>query len=155
MLIRPETPHDCIAIHELLRHSFPSESEAKLVDYLRADGDLTQSLIGEIDGIIVGYVALSRVQAPFPAEALAPVATHADFRANGHAAALIGSAIQRSQSDIIFVLGEPQYYTRFGFSLSVAQHFASPYSGPYFMALAKNDVPTGCKIMHAPAFSKL
>ena len=33
------------------------------------------------------------------------------------------------------MLGEPEYYARFGFSAGAAGPFASPYAGPWFMAL--------------------
>jgi predicted N-acetyltransferase YhbS len=33
----------------------------------------------------------------------------------------------------VFVLGEPDYYRRFGFEVMAG--FASPYAGPYFQTL--------------------
>src|SRR3546814_11989754 len=41
--------------------------------------------------------------------------------------------------EIAFLLGEPEYYRRFGFDPRVAAPFSSPYAGPYFMALALCD----------------
>ncbi len=36
---------------------------------------------------------------------------------------------------LVFVLGEPAYYERFGFAAEWARGFASPYAGDYLMAL--------------------
>ncbi|KAK9487792.1 hypothetical protein V1527DRAFT_494668 [Lipomyces starkeyi] len=36
---------------------------------------------------------------------------------------------------IVFVLGDPTYYKRFGFDSELAQRFTSPYAGPHLMAL--------------------
>jgi putative acetyltransferase len=37
--------------------------------------------------------------------------------------------------EIIFVLGEPDYYKRFGFEKKQAAVFRNPFAGPHFMAL--------------------
>ena len=36
----------------------------------------------------------------------------------------------------MIVLGEPAYYTRFGFAPAAAAHFTCAYAGPYLMRLA-------------------
>jgi len=58
-----------------------------------------------------------------------------------------------------FVLGEPDYYGRFGYDAAVARNFASPYAGDYFMALPLQGglVPCGVReeARHAPAFARL
>ncbi len=58
---------------------------------------------------------------------------------------------------MIFVLGEPGYYKRFGFSVEAARPFASPYAGPYLMALALNKFAPfqAGKAEYAPAFAAL
>jgi putative acetyltransferase len=57
----------------------------------------------------------------------------------------------------VFVVGEPDYYRRFGFDAALASGFTSPYAGPYRMVLALGGalpVKTG-KIDYAPAFARL
>ena len=36
----------------------------------------------------------------------------------------------------MIVVGDPKFYTRFGFEASLARSFTSRYSGPHLMALA-------------------
>jgi len=57
---------------------------------------------------------------------------------------------------LVFVLGDPAYYTRFGLSLAVAEPFASDYAGPHFMALAlRPDAPASGRLVYPRAFSDL
>jgi len=103
----------------------------------------------------------SRMSAPFRSLGLAPVAVLSDWRRKGIAARLIEGGIKRAQKDGwegIFVLGEPGFYRRFGFSAAQAEKFESPYAGPYLMALALQGSDLPCKsgrIDYAPAFSAL
>jgi putative acetyltransferase len=68
-------------------------------------------------------------------------------------------AIARATGEeLVFVLGEPDYYARFGFSAATAAPFASPYAGPYFMALALRPgfaLPEAGEANYARAFSGL
>ena len=60
--------------------------------------------------------------------------------------------------EAVFVLGDPAYYERFGFSVAAAAGFASPYAGPYFMALGLNDgiiAPRTGRLAYARAFQDL
>ena len=62
MLIRVEIPIDAPGIDALLRRSFESDAEAKLVHDLREDGFITLGLVATDDeGQVVGYVAFSPV----------------------------------------------------------------------------------------------
>ncbi|MGB8843415.1 MAG: hypothetical protein WCC64_20355 [Aliidongia sp.] len=58
---------------------------------------------------------------------------------------------------MVFVLGDPVYYRRFGFDPMLASGFASPYAGPYLMALGLTQpLPSlSGKIDYAPAFAAL
>ena len=59
--------------------------------------------------------------------------------------------------ELVFLVGEPAYYRRFGFAAETAAQFASPYAGPYFMALALGDIdiPAAGRADYAPAFAGL
>ena len=53
----------------------------------------------------------------------------------GIGSALIRAALaqpDRRGEEMVFLVGEPDYYGRFGFSAETAAPFASPYAGPYF-----------------------
>jgi putative acetyltransferase len=54
----------------------------------------------------------------------------------------------------VFVLGDPSYYRRFGFSVAAASGFSSPYAGDHFMGLALSGTMPAAMgaLRHAPAF---
>ena len=58
---------------------------------------------------------------------------------------------------IAFVVGDPDYYGRFGFRCETAAPFASPYAGPHFMAQWPSSprVPAAGQADYAPAFGRL
>lgn len=162
MNIRTEITADRPAVFALYAAAFPTPAEARLVDRLRADGDAMIALVAEdAAGQLVGHVLFSRMQAPFRALALAPVAVADAQRRQGIAAQLIRHGLaeaERAGWQGVFVLGDPAYYQRFGFTADTAAGFASPYAGPYFMALplgtATLSVRTG-EVRHAEAFAAL
>ncbi len=141
-IIRPEAPDDLPSIRCVVAAAFDSELESKLIDRLRADGDLVLSLVAEKDGKIVGYAGFSRLairDRDLAATALAPVAVARCYRRRGIGSALVRDGIRRLEEvgeDLIFVLGDPPYYRRFGFDSRVASRFCAQWSGPAFMALA-------------------
>jgi putative acetyltransferase len=102
----------------------------------------------------------SKLTAPFRALGLAPVSVQPKRQNAGIGSRLIRGSLERAKQDGwlgVFVLGEPKYYCRFGFDAALARGFASPYAGPYFMALALGgELPINVgKIGHAPAFAAL
>ena len=161
MIVTLETPGDTQAIRIVEERAFGQRDEARLVDDLRAAGDAVFSLVAVKDGIIAGHAMFSRMLAPFPALALGPIAVLLEYRRTGIASALIREGIARSEAAGwlgIFVLGDPAFYRRFGFSAASARGFTSPYAGPHLMALplGGNELSTSTDVIeHAPAFAKL
>ncbi|MGI9463314.1 MAG: GNAT family N-acetyltransferase [Aestuariivirgaceae bacterium] len=159
MHIRSEREDDRSSIRRVITDAFGQQAEADLVDHLRADGDLAISLIAEQDDEVVGHIALSRLKSPDGALALAPLCVAPSRQRCGIGSALVRQAIEearRCQSGIVFVLGDPDYYTRFGFSAVVAARFACRFSGPNFMALLPGDgnIASG-PVVYPDAFSSL
>lgn len=118
------------------------------------------SLVADEDGEIVGHIMLSRMDAPFPALALAPVSVIPIRQGTDIGSALIQSAASRARIDAwgaIFVLGDPNYYRRFGFDAKAASGFTSPYTGDHFMILRLSSslLTTVGMLGHAPPFSAL
>jgi putative acetyltransferase len=135
--IRPETPADYPAVRDLLVRAFAGEAEALLVDRLRRSGDVLASLVAVADGAVVGHVLFSPLVAPLPAACLAPLAVDPARQRAGIGAALVRDGLARLAKaglEAIFVLGDPAYYARFGFSVAAAADFVCPYSGPHLMA---------------------
>lgn len=163
MSIRPAAPGDAAAIRAVLIAAFPTTAEADLVEALTRDRDAVVSLVAERAGEVVGYVLLSRMRVSGDGRAvgLGPVGVLPGFQGGGIGAGLIEAAlgIARATGEaLVFVLGEPDYYRRFGFSAEAAAPFASPYAGPYFMALALRPgfaLPALGEAAYARAFSDL
>ncbi len=160
--LRGEEFRDGTQIRDLLKVSFPSPAEALLVDRLRSDGDLVVSLVAEDAGVVVGYVAFSRVMVegaePFPAVALAPLAVYTEYQQQGIATRLIqeGHACLAAMGETLcVVLGEPGYYTRFGYSNRRVARFESDYQSPYLMALSFGSAPSEGRLVYPAAFTML
>ena len=158
--IRDEGPRDWKAVYQVVSSAFSRLAEAELVEELRKAGDSVVSLVAEDDSQIVGHVLLSRMDAPFPALALAPVSVIPSRQRSGIGSALIREAVNSARSEgwaAIFVLGDPNYYQRFGFDIEAAAGFTSPYAGGHFMMLKLSPslpASTG-ELRHAPAFAAL
>ena len=92
-----------------------------MIDQLRRDGDLTLSLVAEVDGQIVGHVAFSPATIGDASKdwfGLGPVAVSPDVQKQGIGQRLIkeGLAQLRAQGALGCLLtGDPNYYSRFGF----------------------------------------
>jgi putative acetyltransferase len=137
--IRPEVPTDHADIHAVVVVAFHRCEEARLVDQLRADGDHVISLVALEAHRIVGHILLSRMIAPFPALGLAPVAVLPNRQRSGIGSRLVRAALESAGEAGwrgVFVLGDSNYYRRFGFDPLLAAGFTCRYSGPHFMALA-------------------
>ena len=160
MIIRAEEPADVPGIRRLVEAAFPKPLEAQLVDQLRADGDSVISLVAVDAGAIVGHVQFSKMAAPFRALGLGPVAVKPDRQGSGIGSQLIRAGIAHATGagwEGVFVLGNPKYYRRFGFSPERARGFETPYAGAHFMLLALNGdgFLTFGKVSYASAFAAL
>jgi len=131
LIIRSECGPDWDAIGEVVHAAFlnhPQHApgalphEPRLVKDLRAAGALSLSLVAEDGGVTVGHVAFSEVLIDGQRGGwygLGPVAVHPSRQRQGIGSALINQGIaelrERGARGIALV-GDPGYYTRFGFS---------------------------------------
>ncbi len=94
-----------------------------------------------------------------PGIGLAPVAVLPARQRQGIARALIGAGHLRLKTlgeKIVFVLGDPDYYKRFGFSHEIAKPFACVYQGDDLQALRlSSDAPAAGEVVYPPAFADL
>jgi putative acetyltransferase len=160
LLIRDEERADIPAIRKIVEEAFLQPAEAKLVDRLRADGEAVISAVAVDAGQVVGHIMFSRMNAPFRALGLAPVAVKPILQRNGIGSELIRWGLDRAKTNkwqSVFVLGDPKFYGKFGFSVELAGGFESPYAGEHFMALALNGAlpATTGKVEYAAAFKML
>jgi putative acetyltransferase len=162
--IRPEQPDDRTAIHAVHAASFPTSLEARLVDALRDAGRLRISLVATVDGEIVGHLAFSPVALTGADDGLglAPLAVLPGSQKRGIAAELIRAglgACQQAGAGFVVVLGEPGYYSRFGFVAASHWRLHDEYGGgDAFQALelrASSIPPVGGIVRYAPEFTAL
>ena len=160
LLIRPARTGDQPGIARLVSTAFERDDEADLVARLRAGGQAAIELVAVDRELVVGHVLFSPMTAPFRALALGPLAICRERRRRGIGSVLVQDGLDRAVDDGwqgVFVLGDPAYYGRFGFSATLASGFVSPYAGPHLMVLPLNGpLPeTAGPVAYAPAFDAL
>jgi putative acetyltransferase len=143
--IRPETPEDIPHIRRVHQQAFhPSLGEARLVDLLREANKASYSLVALVDRQVVGHVLFSPIalvpdQEGIRGLGLAPVGVLPAFQRQGIGAGLIREGLQACQGmgyDLVVVLGDPRYYSRFGFSRAKDYQLDNEYgAGEAFMVL--------------------
>ena len=160
MHIRMEQNQDIPAIHSLIQAAFQhaphtSHTEHLIVEALRHAHVLTISLVAEVEGHIVGHVAVSPVSISNGATdwyGLGPVSVLPDMQRQGVGSRLIEAVLaqlRKKSAAGCVVLGESEYYQRFGFKIEPSLVLAG-VPREYFMALSFNkDVPSGNVVYHA------
>jgi len=117
------------------------KGEARLIERLRADGDVAVELAALEAGAVIGHAMFSRLTVDPPnlkIAALAPVSARIDRQRGGVGSALIREGLARCAAqgyDAVAVLGDPEYYRRFGFTRETAASLRSEYSGEHYQAL--------------------
>jgi putative acetyltransferase len=144
-LIRPEQSGDFDPLRALLRASFGREAEARLVDRLRASGKIAVALVAEEKERILGCVVFSKIvtdaeAGEVSALALAPLAVLPAFQRLGIGSALVSAGLERCRLERhsrVLVLGDPIYYSRFGFVPAARFGLKCPFPAPdnSFMAI--------------------
>lgn len=127
--IRPERPDDHGVIGDLITAAFAGKpyadgDEADLLAALRREHALTLSLVAELRGEVVGQAAFSPARATDGARdwyALGPVAVLPAHQGTGIGSRLIRAGLESITglgADGCILVGDPAYYTRFGFGVS-------------------------------------
>ena len=161
--IRTSTPRDREAIRLVEEHAFGQPVEAGLVDALVNEGDALVELVAEEDDAVVGHILFSRLFVEengrkFPAVALAPLAVEPSFHNTGIGGALVREAhlrLKDAGETLSVVVGDPTYYSRFGYDRSRAEGFESEYQCEALQALAWGDAPSSGRLVYAKAFGAL
>lgn len=161
-IIRAETPADIAGIHELTAAAFAtaehsSHTEQFIVDALRARGELPISLLAVDNGRLLGHVAVSPVTVSDGSTGwygLGPISVLPDRQGQGIGAALMRAAINTlRQQDArgCVLLGEPGYYSRFGFRAEPGLVLPGVPAG-YFQALCLQPPWAQGEVRYSPAF---
>jgi putative acetyltransferase len=141
MIIRTSRAQELTRIQDVMLAAFDKserETVAALVAALLEDASARPllSLVAETDsGRLVAHILFTAVRLSGSARdvraaILAPLAVHPDFQSQGLGGRLIEEGVRRlgeSGVQLVFVLGHPGYYPRFGFQPAGDTGLAAPY----------------------------
>jgi putative acetyltransferase len=172
--IRNEEAKDIAQVREVLCAAFPTDVESRLVDALRANGKAIISLVAAQNEQVLGHIMFSPVAitpsnavtppggATPPSEAkgigLAPVVVHPDVQSQGVGSGLIREGLRLCKElgyDYCVVLGDPNYYQRFGFEKASQFGMQNEYGADdAFMLIrfSKGDMVQGL-VKYVPEFA--
>jgi len=141
--IRKAVQSDPRVISSLVISAF-GNTEGPEIDQLIADllvdesAQPVLSLVATVDKNIVGHILFSQARIEqfdrdVSAALLCPLAVHPDFQSRHIGSQLVTEGLRQlsdSGVDIVFVLGHPGYYPRYGFSEAGTKGFEAPYPIP-------------------------
>jgi HAD superfamily hydrolase (TIGR01509 family) len=121
--LRPEIPADVPGVRVVEESAFGRATEANLVDLCRQRGKVGLSLVAVRDGNIVGHVLFTPVTLDPPCPGwrglgLGPIAVLPEFQRTGIGSQLMQTGLEMCREwgfDFVVLLGDPNYYSRFGF----------------------------------------
>jgi len=134
---------NAVTVAAFLNAPHTAHTEQFIVKALRENGTLTISLVAELDGHVIGHVAVSPVSISDGVSdwyGLGPISVLPAYQGQGVGSRLMREALRalhdRAASGCV-VLGEPGYYGRFGFR--VEPGLSLPGVPPeYFQAISFN-----------------
>jgi putative acetyltransferase len=165
--VRPESGADVGRTFAVVESAFGHRLEADLVNALRRSASPQLSLVAEVDDSVVGHVFFSPITiesdrpAP-PAAQLSPVAVIPDCQRRGVGTQLIRAGLSQCAALgwlAVFLVGNPAYYSRFGFRMAGPLGFS--YPGPHDPYLQLLELRTGSlrgvggRIRLHPAFAEV
>ncbi len=129
--IQDESAAHQTQVFEVVAAAFERDNEAQLVDMIRSRDQALLSLVAITEDKVVGHVLVSPIaidgnQSGYYA-GIAPLSVAPSSQGKQVGSALMNDAIARSKKlgiDALFLLGNPRYYERFGFTRS---HIGNDY----------------------------
>jgi putative acetyltransferase len=164
--IREENESDILEIYKVTEEAFKDvelsdKTEPLIVSALRKAGKLTVSLVAEENGSVVGHVAVSPVSISDGTKGwygLGPISVIPKMQGRGIGSELMKAALFKLEeigASGCVVLGEPDYYRRFGFEANSRLVFPG-VPAEYFMSLSFNsDFPEGEVIYHESFYGRV
>jgi putative acetyltransferase len=135
---RMEQPDDIESVYAVQVAAFKRTGEADLVNALRGKPNCLCSVVAESNGRVVGHCLFTKVKVTSPkgnfeAAALGPVAVLPEWQGEKIGTMMIITAtniVIEKGYPILFVLGDPNYYNRFGYSDASEFGFTCKYDAP-------------------------
>ncbi len=170
ILIREASNQDFRTISSVISAAFADEQNIRdgqivqtlLVSELVKDGHDTVSLIA-VDSEIVGHVFVSPVflepNNGLMCGQVSPLSVLPNFQSKGIGSSLMSAVIEKSKTlglDALFLLGDPNYYGRFGFIPSKVRSAYGPSDYFQELVLRNGDLELlDINVNLAPAFTRL
>lgn len=179
VMIRPETSDDKDAIFAVNVAAFETDAEALLVDKLRESAKPYVSLVAEVGGEIIGHIMYTPVymvrslfgvtiktslkHTDLKIMGLAPLAVLPEHQNTGVGTALVKAGFEACIAidyTACVVLGNPDYYKKFGFVPTANFGIKSEFRVPKELFMAVEFVPKALKrrkgrVLYHQAFSEL
>jgi HAD superfamily hydrolase (TIGR01509 family) len=144
LALRPETPDDLPGIRAVEETAFSRHNEADLVDLARRRGKSALSMVAVQAGGVFGHALFTPVTLDPPHSGwrglgLGPIAILPEFQRTGIGSRLMRAGLEnvrRLDYGFVVLLGDPAYYSRFGFTPGRLFGLSSDYGdGDEFQAL--------------------
>ena len=165
--IRLETSSDVSGIRNVEERAFQRLTEADLVDLIRTRGKDSLSMVAVRSGSVTGHILFTPVTLEPHTDSLrglgiGPLAVLPDCQKTGIGSRLMRAGLESCQAqgyDFIVLLGDPRYYSRFGFKPAREYGLTSDYGdGDEFQLLElRPGALTGAsgKVKYIPEFKEL
>lgn len=159
LIIRDEQPDDIAVIGQITEQAFAGQvysqqTEAKIIDCLRAQNQLSVSLVAELEDQVVGHIGFSKVSidgVDLNWFGLGPLSVLPIHQGKGLGSMLVNSgleAIVAIGARGCVLLGDPKFYSKFGFANCEQLRMIGP-PPQYFQIKALNgDIPSGIVEFH-------
>ncbi|MEI4486041.1 N-acetyltransferase [Frigidibacter sp. MR17.14] len=134
MNLREVRDLDRTMISVLLNTAYGRPEESRLVEAMRASGDMAMELVAEDAGKIIGHIAFARLVEPEGWWAVGPLAVIRARQDRGIGSEIVRYGLDRARqkgAKAIAVVGPPAYYRRFGFSREAGAQLSSDYPRDY------------------------
>jgi putative acetyltransferase len=161
LVVRISTEDDEPEIAAIHRLAFGRDGESELaLDLIRSQIE-TISIVAQCDERVIGHILLTEIAASVRAVILAPLAVDSKYRELQIGSTLVRTALEIAKNagfEAVFVLGDPLYYERFGFSSQKADPFVVAWQGPHFMAVELREnalAGKGGKLQVPQAFTRV
>lgn len=160
MIIREETSADTATIRAVTEAAFANrayskQNEGAIVDALCDAGALSLSLVSTEDDEIIAHIAFSPVTIGGQDHGwlgLGPVSVRPDRQQAGIGSALVREGLKRieeSGAGGCILVGDPNYYQRFGFNSDTRIHVGWVEPQYFQILVFREPVPEGEAMFHA------
>tara|TARA_B100001179_G_C18565442_1_gene392553 strand:- start:438 stop:950 length:513 start_codon:yes stop_codon:yes gene_type:complete len=141
---REEDLETIIALHD---RNFGQPDEGLIVRRLHENDESLLSVVAQLDHKIVGHCQFFDIETGAQSTGFAkfaglgPISVLEDHRNIGMGYYMISyglRTLKRQGYQKVFVLGDPAYYSKDGFSVDETAGMSAPWGGPYFLAKRLN-----------------